>query len=411
MATETRSPLKQLKCPNCSSPIEQFNVTTQAIVCPTCGSHVAIGTDDPRLLTKGQGRVPDSGFPIEMGDKATIGDVEFVVLGRVVYRGWDDEDSWTWHEWLMGGADGRMLWLSHDEKGFGLYQKLRFRSEFDPKRSFRLDVGKDKQAFIHERYPAEITGAEGELTWQAKRGERLFVAEGAGGGKRYSVQQTAEELEVYEGRLISESAIATAFKNQDWLDRLSVAKVRKGTARAIGILCILFAVMALLFAASVSGSGQEEEPRFMTLSSTQLSNSFTVNFEQTNRPAIVGIALRSGSLPANSFVDVDVNVISPDETKSYLFTQELWHETGRDEDGPWAESDYNSSDMFVPFQTGIHTFEVVFEPTASVNSVDLVISVRRNHIMPAWFVIYAVIAGIIGVIALFYGASKATAKS
>ena len=75
-----------------------------------------------------------------------------------------------------------------------------------------------KKSFINERYPAQIIGAEGELTWRATRGEQLWVAEGAGFGKKYSIQQTESELEVNEGKPISEieMELAQALGSDEW---------------------------------------------------------------------------------------------------------------------------------------------------------------------------------------------------
>jgi hypothetical protein len=67
--------------------------------------------------------------------------------------------------------------------------------------------------------------------------------------------------------------------------------------------------------------------------------------------------------------------------------------------------------MFVPLLAGDHKVQVEFDPTNPVNGVEIEVSVRKNHIMPTWFVIYAVITGIIGFILLFVGAGKATAES
>lgn len=400
---ETRSPLKRLECPNCSKPIDQFNATTQAVICPACGAMVAIGTGDPELLEKGGGRIPPSPVPIKLGDKANIANTEFVVLGRVVYRGWDDEDSWTWHEWLLGGSDGRMVWMSLDENGFALFQKMRFRSAFNAQTDFQLDIGDGKHAFIHERYPAQIIGAEGELTWRAKRGDRLYMAEGAGGSKQYSIQQTPEELEVYEGKGIAEKTIAEAFGNQQWLTNMTKTANRKSTVRAIAVACLIFAIVSIIAAIGVSTTGEQLEPHFMTLSTSNPSQSFVVNFDKANRPAVIGINLRSGSLPANTSLDLDVNITAPDEKTYFLFTQELWHETGSDEDGPWTETQYRTSDMFVPLLTGDHKIQVDFDLENPVSSADIEVTVRRNHIMPTWFIIYAAVTGIIGFALLFFG--------
>ena len=135
-----------------------------------------------------------------------------------------------------------------------------------------------------------------------------------------------------------------------------------------------------------------------------------LNFDKANRPAIVGINLRSGSLPANSSLDIDVNITAPDQKTYFLFTQELWHETGSDEDGPWTETHYRHSEMFVPLLTGDHKLQVDFDLANPVSSAEIEVTVRRNHVMPTWFIIYAVITGIIGFVLLFFGGGKSASS-
>lgn len=391
MASQTRSPLTRLECPNCGSPIDQFNATTQALVCPTCGSHISIGTDIPEILSKGA-RLPKAPRPIKVGDRATIASAEYIVIGRVMYRGVSEGESFTWNEWLLGAPDGQMLWLSLDEKGWALFRKLRFRQQFDPQRDSILELGENKKAYIHERYNATIVGAEGELTWRAKPNEKLFVAEGAGSGLLYSIQQTPEELEVHEGRQIEEKALATAFKNETWLKSLEKFKQRRSTYNTAAVACVIAAIIAVIVAIAVADSGSEDDPRTVELSSNSQSDNFNIEFDSV-RPVIVAVRLLGNTLPENSFIDIDVNIVSPDGTSESLFVQELWHETGVDEDGRWVETQYETSEMFVPTQTGSHTLEVAYDGSV-LNSLTLQVTVRRNHIMPIWFFIYAVISGI-----------------
>lgn len=402
MASQIRSPLVRLECPNCGSPVEQYNATTQAVVCSTCGTHFAIGIEEPEIL--GQGRkLPPSPRPIKLGDRVTIANQEYVVLGRVLYRGVSEGEAFTWNEWMLGSPDGRILWLSLDEKGFALFRKLRFRQPFNPKQDFRLNLG-DKQAFIHERYNAQIVGAEGELTWRAKPGDRVFVAEGAGSGLKYSIQQTPKELEIYEGRAIGERALATAFKNDAWLKMVENFKKRASTYRISAVACVVAAVIAVIVALFASGTGIQEDPEIVELSSASPSERFTINFE-SKRPSIIAVALISGGLPQNSFIDIDVGIVSPDGTNQDLFVQELWHETGVDEDGRWVETKYRTSEMFVPLQAGEHTLEISYDGSV-LNSLTLEVSVRRQHIMPLWFFIYAVIAGIAAAIFAYMASTQ-----
>jgi len=400
MSEQAQPVLKKLECPNCGSPISQHSASTQTIICETCGTHVAVGLGQPENIGQGR-RIPHPPRPIKLGDKITLKNTEYVVLGRVVYRGWDPheaDESWAWHEWMVGGDTGQMMWLSFDEKGFGIYRKLRFRDQFNPQQDRVLNLGEGQSILIHERYPAKIVGAEGELSWRAKPGESLFVAEGARSGRRYSVQQSAEEMEIYEGIPLEELEVAKAFGDEQWIKRVIQRARNRATRSTIGAMCLMFALAALLVAIFVNGSGEELEPRTLDLSTEAPSATVPVTFDQTGRPAVINVA--TNNIAQDSFIDIDVTVVSPDGTRSNLFVQELWHETGVDEDGPWRDTRFATSDMFVPTQTGQHQIELQFE-SAQVSSTRLTVTVRRNHMMPTWFVIYAVAAGIIGGLLIF----------
>jgi len=394
MATETRSPLTRLECPNCGSPIDQYNATSQALVCPACGSHVTVGMETAELLSPGK-RLPRPPRPIQIGDRVTIAQVEYMVLGRVLYRGVHEGEAFTWNEWQLGGSDGQMLWLSLDEKGFAFFRKIRFRSQFNPQQDTRLDLG-EKKVFIHERYFAQIVGAEGELTWRAKPGERVFVAEGAGNGLKYSIQQTAEELEVHEGRPLGEVALAKAFKNEAWIKKIESLEQWKSTYQFAAIACVIAAIIGLVAAGFSGTTGETLDSIPVELSDDRTSASVNVEFEN-KRPVIVAVQMVRGSLPANSFVDIDVNIISPDGLSQPLFVQELWHETGYDEDGAWTETQYRTSEMFVPTQAGAHKLELAYDGSV-VDDLFLEVTIRRDHIMPLWFLIYGVAAFIFAAI-------------
>jgi ribosomal protein S27E len=405
MASETRSPLVQLECPNCGKPINQYNATSQSLVCPACGSHIAIGIGNPELLSKGR-RLPKPPRPVNLGATARIANKNYVVLGRVIYSGTSEGETFSWNEWMLGSEDGRILWLSFDENGFGLFQKLRFRYPFNPQNDSQLNLG-DKKIFIRERYPAQIVGSEGELTWRAKPGDRLFVAEGTGSrGLRYSIQHTPQELEIYEGRAVTEKDLALSFNDQDWLKAIGASKKRQATLQLIAALCIAAAILGAFLALIAGATGDKVEPTIVELSQTTPRDSFELAFDNP-RPAVIGITLISGSLPENSFIDIDMEITSPDGTKDELFSQEIWHETGSDEDGPWRETQYSTSEMFVPTQSGSHIVDVSYDGSV-LSSLTLEVSVRRNHVMPIWFFIYAIVTGILGILALAASAPRAT---
>jgi hypothetical protein len=396
--------LTKLACPNCGKPVEQFNPNAQTLVCSACGSFIAVGGEQAELLGKGRKLRPPK-VPIEVGQVAQIGDTQFLTMGRVVYTGWDDEDRWTWDEWLLGGADGRLLWLSFDEKGFTLYRKLRLQKPFNPHNDSAIPVG-DRFVRVHERYPARIDGAEGELTWRATQGEQLYMVEAAGLGKRYSIQATPSELEVHEGDPLTELQVAQAYKDDKWIKQVTSQAGMASILVTVGVICLVFALFALIVGFAMNNSGEPVVSQTVNIGAVEESEAvIPIEFDQVNRPAIITVALRGG-LPENTGFDLDISVMSPNETETFLFIKEFWHETGRDEDGPWRETAYSASDMFVPTVPGRHELVLTMEDTmAGFSEFQVDVGVVRNHITPLWYIVYAVVAGLIGLI-LFYSAAR-----
>jgi uncharacterized protein YfaP (DUF2135 family) len=171
----------------------------------------------------------------------------------------------------------------------------------------------------------------------------------------------------------------------------------------VAALCIAAAIAAVFFAVYAASSGTEDNARTVNLSTSSLTDSFTINFDSA-RPVIIGLELKNASLPDNSFVDLDVEIIAPDGEEYYLFEQELWNESGYDEDGAWRESQYSVSEMFVPTTAGEHTLIIGYDGSV-LRDFELEVTIRRNHIMPLWFIVYAVLAGLLGIGAWFMSAT------
>lgn len=375
------------------------------MICSACSSYIAVGGEAPAVTGKGRKLHPPK-VPIAIGQTAKIGDTQFFVMGRVVYTGWDDEDRWTWDEWLLGGSDGRLLWLSLDENGFTLYRKLRRIESFEPQRSRSIPIGDGKSALVHERYPARIDGAEGELTWRATPGEKLYMVEGAGQGKRYSVQASDQELELHEGVPMTEVEMAAAFGNKQWLQKVESEASTASTMVTVGVICLVFALFAGVVGLVMNSSGERVLDQTVSIGAFEEAEAvLPIDFDQINRPAIVTVNL-VGGLPENTGFDLDISIKSPNEIETFLFLKEFWHETGYDDEGFWRESAYSVSDMFVPTVPGRHEIIFTMEDTMlGFNEFQLEVSVVRNHVTPMWYLVYAVIIASVGLF-VFYAASK-----
>jgi hypothetical protein len=396
--------LKQLGCPNCGSPLPQYNPSSQTLICAKCNSYVTIGMEGATV--NGQGaQIPPPPFPIRLGQKATLGDTTYFVLGRVLYEGWDDEDRWHWTEWLLGAADGRIAWLSFDkEDGFVLFSKMRIREAFNPDTDRAIPIGDGKKAYVKERYPAKIRAAEGELTWKAAAGQNLQMIEGIAPGKHYSIQRTSQELEMYEGKALGASDVASAFGDSTWVKQIQASSSRKGVYSLLGVMCLFFGALGLGFGFVASRTGDRTVSVNVSVDKAKPPIVVPVTFDQPGRPAVVKIWLQS-NLPANTFADIDVDIISPDGSETFLFDHDFWHETGRDEDGVWTEKDTFGTDTFVPTQKGEHKMEFTLGETQGVNTATLKVEILKNHVMPGWLLGYGALIGVIGIGLMLSGSS------
>ncbi len=419
-AVENKLPvLKTLACPKCGSPLSQYSPGAQTIICPKCYSYVVITADG--IGTAGSGsRLPAAPVPVVPGQKATFDGAGYFVLGRILYEGWDPEDTtdrWRWNEWLLGGADGQLRWLNYDdEDGFVLFDKLRLREPFDASKASAIPLGSGRKALVRERYPAQIIGAEGELSFKAQAGDRLNVVDAAGAGKKYSVEYDAEELELYEGAPLTTEAVAQAFAHPEWIKAMQGHGERRRLLLVIGGLCLLFALAGFFLALQASGSGELATSQTVNLDSPTATARFPVVFENPGRPALIRARLIS-VLPANSGAALDVTVVGPDSTENLVIEHDFYYETGVEsgyDEGEYYSETYSESDLageevYTPQQAGEHEVEVGWSDAQGVSGLTIQVDVYKNHTPPTWFIAYGAIAGIAGLAFLVIGSRKTRA--
>ncbi|MDX2136967.1 MAG: DUF4178 domain-containing protein [Chloroflexota bacterium] len=397
--TVARPVLRELKCPNCGAPIAQHVPDVQTFVCGRCHGYINESLDG---LTFASGsKLPQPRVPIRIGQFVTIRDVRWFVLGRVVYQGWDPSetsDRWTWNEWLLGSDDGRLFWLSLDEHGFTWFTKLRVREAFDPQRDTSIPLGNERRARVVERYPAKIIGAEGELTWRAKRGDKLTMIEGVDGENKISVQVTTDELEIHQGRTLKKEEVVATFGKEAAEKLFGIPFMTE-----IGAIMVLFAVAALVIALVVGGIGRTLTNQNVTVARGQAAE-FPMEFA-AGRPVQVMLFLQT-PLQENTFADVDVVITAPDESETYVSLQEFWHETGIDEGEYWQEQRLDGSEAFVPYLSGMHEVAIEMDEGSMIDQANVRVELKADTIGNGFLFGYGAIVGIVGLLLVFMGLSK-----
>lgn len=203
--------LEVLKCPNCNGSIDlKGGEGVRTVVCKYCGSVLDLTEEEAAIVGQAvQGIKP--AVPIELGMEGAFEGETYQVIGWLRYEGWDDEESWTWDEWLLVSGNGQYRWLAYDEEsGFKLYKKIEPTKPFNPRTADRIPVP-GGVARIVERAPAKIVALAGELTWRGEVGEQFHYIDAKRGRAAYSVEYTDEEIELLQGESLSFAEVQQAF--------------------------------------------------------------------------------------------------------------------------------------------------------------------------------------------------------
>jgi hypothetical protein len=87
-------------------------------------------------------------------------------------------------------------------------------------------------------------------------------------------------------------------------------------------------------------------------------------------------------LPANTWAFLEGEVLDAEKEYLFSFGKEIWHETGRDSDGAWQESDLDYT-MKVTFpQPGVYYLKLKANGSHDVTAIAVTISKRRGSSLP-----------------------------
>lgn len=394
--------LETLECPNCGASLSLSSTDAKTVTCHSCGSVLDL-TGKGLSITSETDKDIQPAVPLEPGMTGEIRGQTFQIIGWIKYRGYDTEEVWYWDEWLLAGGDGGFLWLSYDdEAGFVVQEKAPPPHDFDPRSGMMFTVD-DQKVLITERDEAEIVALAGELTWRAKVGDEINYADAFRGEDRYSFEYSSEEIEFYKGSTIDAIDMYRAFGLQDMVAREEKRARTRSLLGTVAALFFVFACIGLTAAVGTMLSGfrlaDSGDPLIINQSRQARLGPFEVT--QENRPHEVVLRTYEKYLPLDSWAVVDVSLQDAQGETYYLFSEEFWHEDGRDDDGYWEESDIKGSFHFKPDTEGEYSLLLSLN-SASSNVQDLAVDTTvRDSVLLTWpFVVFAVLAGGVGLFVL-----------
>lgn len=172
-AGKIKGKITNLECPNCGSPIPYVMGMAEHLACPACRAEVAIAGDKAELLVKHK-ELTTLKSALSLGDKATLDDHAYVVIGIMQMEEVSETDSSLWTEYLLYSLEAGFLWLV--DGGEENWQKTVVLNEL-PEEKAGNAFFQDKRWDRKWAYQGRVLYAVGAFNWRVKIGDTNFIIE------------------------------------------------------------------------------------------------------------------------------------------------------------------------------------------------------------------------------------------
>lgn len=237
---------------------------------------------------------PESFSGIKLNSTVTLQGTTYNVIGRLAYKGHDDEDAWIFEEWRL--TDGHEdYWLEYEPEypRFTLYKETT--EQPIPNGSKVVDPDET----------ATLTAFEGQIPWPARVGEQYtYTTYKIGPGKFYSVETDQGEKEYFEGTILATSEVKKAFG----LSELPLRGPMAGLNGRMGMFNAIFWGLGILFvivSSVTEGLNGFETPVFKTTFASATGTRLgPIRLERANHPYVVDVdsSLKFSSKPEVTFL-------------------------------------------------------------------------------------------------------------
>ncbi len=200
-----------IRCTSCGAPLKiRGGGRISTITCEYCNTLLDI-SDEYKALTKFS-NVERPNVPFKLGMVGEIEGREWIIIGWISYITSDGEE---WSEFFLYSALYGYGWLIYDEGRLSFGRRVR---DFDLREWEKK--GKPKLLFYNkghylsseELYYASINFVQGELSYIAKRGDRVYYRDYyKHGGDSLSIEESQNEVEVYINERLDSDEVYSSF--------------------------------------------------------------------------------------------------------------------------------------------------------------------------------------------------------
>jgi len=206
--------LRAIQCPNCKAPLNLLGGgRVQSVTCQYCKSLIDLTKED-RVFTNFKGVEPPTSF-FKIGMEGRLFGVCWRLIGQIVYR---DRDSNRWSEFLLFSPYFGYAWLV-DEGENRLFFSRRIRDldlrDWARGSSTPRTIRYREKIFFQneEPYGVFVDYVAGELTWIAKRGDKLYSWDYRYNKETFvNIERTEIEVESYFTIKLDDKRVEKSFK-------------------------------------------------------------------------------------------------------------------------------------------------------------------------------------------------------
>ena len=182
--------ITNLECPNCGSPIPYVMGMAEHLVCPSCRAEVAMGEEKAEVLVKHK-ELTTLKTALSLGDKATIDNNAYVVIGLMQLEEVSDTESSLWTEYLLYSLAAGFLWLV--DSGEENWQKTTVLNEIPEDKAGNAYL-QGKRWDRKWAYQGRVLYAVGAFNWRVKIGDTNFIVDYTNGADTLTSEQNANEI-------------------------------------------------------------------------------------------------------------------------------------------------------------------------------------------------------------------------
>jgi len=205
------SQIKAIKCPKCAAPLNLLGGgRVKTITCAYCKSILDIDQEF-QVLGNFKKIQHEHEVPFEIGMQGVLEGIEYTIIGRVTYT--QEYNEFFWDDFLLFSPLYGYAWLTY-EKGHTLYSKRERQLPLllweDMNRTEEVMLKETKYKVL-EPYTAKIIYIEGELTWVAKKHDKVKIIDMYAPRMGISMEKSNNEIEFYTTKYIENSTVYEAF--------------------------------------------------------------------------------------------------------------------------------------------------------------------------------------------------------